>query len=150
MATRSTALRRYLSALTVLLLPSTHAAILSTPTPTSTSDPAYLGVQDVSAPLPSRVHRLPELFARQQVTLATCGYINGASCTSSLRCYLIHCSLPIALPVTCNSGLYCATTSTFVGCCEATNCRNIFTSCYDLLGDTCDQACQNNPQNLLW
>lgn len=68
-------------------------------------------------------------------------------------CYLsalIPYSYLPAAPVTCNSGLYCATTNTFVGCCESANCRNIFTSCYDLLGDTCDQACQNNPQNLLW
>lgn len=83
MATRQPAFGGYLSALTALLLSSTQAAILSTPTPTSTSGPAYLGVQDIFPPLPQRVHRAPEVFARQQVTLATCGYINGASCTSA-------------------------------------------------------------------
>lgn len=64
----------------------------------------------------------------------TCGFINGDA----------------DRPVTCGTSLYCATTSTFVGCCELTNCRDIFTSCFDLLGSSCDQSCQANPQNLVW
>lgn len=54
------------------------------------------------------------------------------------------------LPVTCGSALYCATTSTYVGCCESTNCVGIFTTCYDFLGNSCDVTCQNNPENLVW
>jgi hypothetical protein len=60
---------------------------------------------------------------------------------------LIHL---IANPVTCGASLYCATTSTFVGCCEPSSCVGIFTTCYDLLGATCNVACQNNPENLVW
>lgn len=85
MATLHSAFRRCEFALAFLLLSSTQAAILSTPTPTGASDPAYLGVQDTFPPLPSQIHRVPELFARQQVTLATCGYINGVSCTFDPR-----------------------------------------------------------------
>jgi len=58
----------------------------------------------------------------------TCGWIDGDPISS----------------VTCPSGFGCGAISTYVGCTP----NAIYTSCYDLLGPTCDQNCQNVLANL--
>jgi len=52
-------------------------------------------------------------------------------------------------PVICPTGNYCATLSTYVGCCELVSCIGVFTTCYDILGPICDASCQNNIGNLI-
>lgn len=58
----------------------------------------------------------------------------------------------IASAVTCPTSWYCATSQTYVGCCEAppATCVAFYTTCYDFLGSNCDNACLNNGQNLVW
>ncbi|KAE9374021.1 hypothetical protein N431DRAFT_437570 [Stipitochalara longipes BDJ] len=54
-----------------------------------------------------------------------------------------------ASAVSCGANYYCATESTFVGCCATASCAGIVTACYDLLGSICDAGCQNNIGNLV-
>ncbi|KEF63133.1 uncharacterized protein A1O9_01109 [Exophiala aquamarina CBS 119918] len=97
--------------------------------------PVRIGLEVVLAPTatPTCQPRSRAIDIRQAASVETCGFIGGDPDN----------------PVTCGSSLYCATTSTYVGCCESTNCVGLFTTCYDLLGNSCDASCQNNPENLV-
>ena len=124
--------------------------------PLITPLPTRVGLEVVLAPTARPICHLQTrgLRVRQEsVSLATCGFIGGDAGELYLPCTAFPLQVAdyeIDLPVTCGTDLYCATTSRYVGCCEAANCVGIFTTCYDLLGNSCDATCQNNPDNLVW
>ncbi|KIV96111.1 hypothetical protein PV10_00015 [Exophiala mesophila] len=101
-------------------------------------DPWNAQAQSLVAPTPtaSCYSRKALLHQRQQSdSPPTCGYIRGDPASA----------------VTCPISWYCATSQTYVGCCEASpaTCVAFYTTCYDFLGSNCDNACLNNPQNLV-
>ena len=55
-----------------------------------------------------------------------------------------------ASAVSCRSDSYCATESSFVGCCATSSCARIVTARYDILGSICDASCQHDIGNLVW
>ncbi|CAO1606400.1 hypothetical protein XANCAGTX0491_009898 [Xanthoria calcicola] len=83
-----------------------------------------LGIKPTSAP------RQHEIWKRLSGDPAICGWIEGDSENT----------------VSCNSGYTCAATSTYIGCCStgAAGCKDLYTTCYDRLGPSCDARCKLN------
>ena len=54
--------------------------------------------------------------------------------------------------MSCNSGYTCAAFSTFVGCCStgAAGCEVLYTTCFDIVGQTCDASCSADRGALQW
>jgi len=122
------------STVMALLHASTEALTFS-PTPTVAGPHCGLQITHYTSKPTSLPYDMQNVLqARQAGSQNTiCGWVGGNA----------------YFPVTCHPGNYCATASTYVGCCELVSCIGIFTTCYDILGPICDASCQVNVDNLI-